>query len=79
MTRASQPEAVLYEINYLGGPLDGLKGMAFKPYHEMHEECGLYAADPDDPGFLEWVSDNLRRIRLKWTGVKYGQEERKYP
>jgi len=59
---------VIYTIEMIGGPRDGQESLSVRPYHELKLSDGtLYAADPDAPDFLEWISDDERRIRLSYV------------
>lgn len=65
----------VYIVEYDGGPHHGEWAFCIRPYHRLELDDGcIYEADPDDPDFMTWESDDTRRIILKFKEMKNGTE-----
>jgi hypothetical protein len=60
---------MIYELHYVGGPLDGQTALSPLPYDTIASEDWVYRADECGEDCLEWKDDETRIIRLRYRGV----------
>lgn len=60
---------IVYQLYYIGGPLDGTFGIAYRPYCEIgpDERGNVYKAKGTPDEYIQWVDDKTRRIDLYHT------------
>jgi hypothetical protein len=61
---------LIYEIPYVGGPADGQRAYAIRPYFRMrHPDNAVYQAEMEgQQPRMEWVDDQTRAITLHFEG-----------
>jgi hypothetical protein len=62
---------MIYELHYIGGPMDGQEVLSPRPFDIIVETDGsAYVADCEGEECLEWVDDETRRITLHYAGKR---------